>query len=176
MSQKSVSAISGSGKYLEFEVGDKLYAYHIRKVAEIMEYPEVESLPLSPNFVLGAINLRGSVIPIVDLAICLDRPTKAVTPKSCVIISDVEYQGSVYQVGNKVDLVTRVIDISGEQIEEAPDMAGQLEHRVLIGVAKLDNRLLTILNVDTLLTQAQLDWLKKSQLTDSSLSSELQES
>lgn len=175
MNQQSVSAISASEKYLEFEVGDKLYAYHIRKVAEIMEYPEVEPLPLAPDFVLGAINLRGSVIPIVDLATCLDRPTKAVTPKSCVIISDVEYQGVIYQVGVKVDLVTRVIDISSDQIEEAPDMAGQLEHRVLIGVAKLDNRLLTILNVDTLLTHAQIGWLKKSQLSEAAMSDELQE-
>ncbi|MBW3694741.1 purine-binding chemotaxis protein CheW [Vibrio sp. T187] len=164
MSQPNISAISDSGKYLEFEVANKLFAYHIRNVAEIMEYPEIESLPLSPDFVLGAINLRGSVIPIVDLAVCLGLPIQPVTAKSCVIISDVEYQGVVYQVGNKVDLVTRVIDISSAQIEKAPDLAGQLEHRVLIGVAKLDTRLLTILNVDKLLTEAQLHWLEKAEL------------
>ena len=155
-----------SEKYLEFKVDGKLFAYNINKVAEIMEFPEIESIPLSPGFLLGAINLRGNVIPIIDLAICLNRTSTPVTAKTCVVISDVDYQGTVYKVGNKVDIVTRVMDIETVQIDKAPDLAGQLEHRVLVGVAKLDNRLLSILNVDSLMTHAQLDWLKESQFCD----------
>ncbi|MGF1753473.1 chemotaxis protein CheW [Vibrio makurazakiensis] len=155
-------------KYLEFEVSGKQFAYHIRKVAEIMEYPDVEPLPLSPGFFLGAINLRGDVIPIVDIAICLGLESQPITKKTCVIISEIECQNTVYQVGNKVDLVTRVIDVSREQIDEAPDLAGQLEHRVLVGLAKLDSRLLTILNIDNLLSQAQLEWFEKQHTTEQS--------
>ena len=163
-----------SEKYLEFKVDGKLFAYNIKKVAEIMEFPEIESIPLSPEFLLGAINLRGNVIPIIDLAICLNRKSQPMTAKTCVVISDVDYQGTQYKVGNKVDIVTRVIDIETGQIDKAPDLAGQLDHRVLVGVAKLDNRLLSILNVDTLMTHAQLNWLKGSQISDEQHLAQLQ--
>ncbi|MEZ8823218.1 chemotaxis protein CheW [Vibrio amylolyticus] len=150
-------------KYLEFKVGSSLFAYPISKIKEIMEYPEVEPITGSPDYINGAMNLRGQLLPIFELSLCLGKETLSLGPKTCVVVTELEHNGQHYTVGNKVDLVTQVIDIDVSQLEPIPDLAGNLANPLLKGLAKLDTRLLTIIDVDQLLVSKQLSWLTKQQ-------------
>ncbi|MGF1720521.1 chemotaxis protein CheW [Vibrio kyushuensis] len=150
-------------KYLEFKVGSSLFAYPIAKIKEIMEYPQVEPITGAPNYIKGAMNLRGELLPIFELSLCLGKETLQVGPKTCVVVTELEHHGERFYIGNKVDLVTQVIDINDDQLEPVPDLAGNLANPLLKGLAKLDSRLLTIIDVDQLLHSAQWDWLSQHQ-------------
>ncbi|MGC9491433.1 chemotaxis protein CheW, partial [Vibrio genomosp. F10] len=152
-------------QYLEFKVGSGLFAYPISKIKEIMEYPLVEPISGAPNYINGAMNLRGQLLPIVELSQCLGKEALSIGPKTCVVVTEIEHQGVKYIVGNKVDLVTQVMEIDSRELEAIPDLAGSLTNPLLKGLAKLDNRLLTVLDVDNLLSQEQGQWLNKS-ITD----------
>ncbi|OIQ26800.1 MAG: chemotaxis protein CheW [Vibrio sp. MedPE-SWchi] len=150
-------------KYLEFKVGSSLFAYPISKIKEIMEYPQVEPITGAPDYINGAMNLRGQLLPIFELSQCLGKETLSLGPKTCVVVTELEHEGERYIIGNKVDLVTQVIDIDINQLDPIPDLAGNLTNPLLKGLAKLDARLLTIIDVDQLLASSQWKWLTKHQ-------------
>ncbi|WGW01581.1 chemotaxis protein CheW [Vibrio sp. YMD68] len=146
-------------KYLEFKLGASLFAYPISKIKEIMEYPQVEPISGAPHYINGAMNLRGQLLPIFELSLCLGKETMKPGPKTCVVVTELEHQGIKYTVGNKVDLVTQVIEIDASALEVIPDLAGSLSNPMIKGLAKLETRLLTILDVDKLLNRGQEEWL-----------------
>ncbi|RTZ16578.1 purine-binding chemotaxis protein CheW [Vibrio aquaticus] len=150
-------------KYLEFKVADKYFAYPIHSIREIIEYPNIEQISGAPQQLLGVMNLRGNLVVVFDIASCLGEPTTPVTTKTCVIVTEVLKENVVYVVANKVDLVRQVIDISQQEMEEVPKLGGHFESPMVQGVAKLDERLLTILNVERLLSHQQWSWLTEAQ-------------
>lgn len=146
-------------KYLEFLVGNKHFGYPIEKIREIMEYPRIEPLSGAPEQVLGVMNLRGSLVVVFDIAACLGEVSAEVSSKTCVIVTEVEQgeQGAI--VANKVDLVRQVMTIEPEQLEAIPVVYEQLESPLISAMAKLDARLLTILDIDKFLSKEQWQWL-----------------
>lgn len=146
-------------KYLEFKVADKYFAYPIHSIREIIEYPNIEPISGAPQQLLGVMNLRGNLVVVFDIASCLGEPTTTVTSKTCVIVTELFKEDSVYVVANKVDLVRQVIDISPQEMEEVPKLGGHFESPMVQGVAKLDERLLTILDVEQLLSHQHWSWV-----------------
>ncbi|WP_070965176.1 chemotaxis protein CheW [Vibrio sonorensis] len=146
-------------KFLEFKVADKYYAYPISSIREIMEFPNIESLSGAPDSVLGIMNLRGRLVIVLDLSCCLGHEYCPVGSKTCVIVTEVHHKGDSFVVANKVDLVRQVIDISSGDLEPVPELGGVMESPLIRGLAKLPDRLLTILDTDKLLSEQQWKWL-----------------
>ena len=149
-------------KHLEFKVANKYFAYPIALIREIMEYPQIESIAGAPSFILGVMNLRGRLVVVFDIAPLLSLPTVPVGAKTCVIVTEVKLDGDTYVIANKVDLVRQVVDVQAQQLETVPQLGGQLDTPLIKGVAKLDNRLLTVLNVNNLLSEELLNWVNHS--------------
>jgi len=146
-------------KYLEFKVAGKYFAYPIDRIREIMEYPQIEEISGSPVQLLGVMNLRGQLVVVFDIAACLGEEIRPVSTKTCVIVTEVVRDNQTYVIANKVDLVRQVIDVSSSDLEAIPELGGYLESLMVQGVAKLEQRLLTILNVDQLLSNRQWVWV-----------------
>ncbi|WP_047050031.1 chemotaxis protein CheW [Vibrio mexicanus] len=149
----------GHEKYLEFRLSDSYFAYPIARIREIMEYPDVEPIAGAPDHVKGAMNLRGQIIPVFDLALCIDKPYQPETPRTCVVITEARVNGKQYLLGNKVDMVSQVLDLEDSQLEPIPELPYSIESPLLKGIAKLNGRLLTILDIDKLLTQEYVQWV-----------------
>lgn len=142
-------------KYLEFAIADKNFAYPIERIVEIIEYPHVEPLTNTPSSVLGVMNLRGKLVVVFDVASCLSEESLPITSKTCVIVTEVRYQQQGYVIASKVDMVRQVVDVAMDELEQVPDLGGCLKSSIIKGVAKLDQRMLTILDVDRLLSATQ---------------------
>lgn len=153
--------MSQSEKYLVFDIGKRSYSLPISIVREIMEYVDVDPIPMVPGFITGAINLRGNVVPVLSLAVRLGQEQQPVTSRTCIVIVDVERSGEQMIIGLMVDIVSRVLDLNLDAIDEVPTLGGQLESRFVKGLAKSEERLLAILEVDELLTIREMDLLEE---------------
>ncbi len=164
--------MTNSEKFLEFKIGERLFAYPISKIKEIMEYPLVEAIPGANYHIRGAMNLRGSLVPVFELSLMVGEAAWDITVKTCVIVTEVKHAGHCYVIGNKVDVVTQVLDIDVTQLEPVPDLAGKIQSDLVLGIAKLDNRMLTVLDVDRLLGPEDQQWLNTAFSADDSTETE----
>lgn len=146
-------------KYLEFKVSGKYFAFPIEQIKEIMEYPLIEPLSGSPRQLLGLMNLRGNLVVVFDIAASLGQESYPVTNKTCVIVTEVVKGDEHFTIANKVDLVRQVVDVSDSELEAVPQLGGCIESPMVKGVAKLEERLLTVLDIDKLLSNQQWSWL-----------------
>ncbi|MCG7560942.1 MULTISPECIES: chemotaxis protein CheW [Pseudoalteromonas] len=147
-----VTAAYDLDKYLAFELNGASYSISISIVREIMEYIEVDKIPMAPDFIIGAINLRGLVIPVFDLSVRLNKPAQPNTNRTCIIVAECNYKAQNITVGLKVDMVTKVLDIPAHEIDQVPSIAGQFHSRFVYGLAKLTDNLMTILDITKILT------------------------
>jgi purine-binding chemotaxis protein CheW len=139
-------ATSLAGKYLTFFLADEEYGFEILKVHEIMGMLPITRVPRTPDAVRGVINLRGKVIPIVDLRVRF-RMTDDDVAATCIIV--VQVRGA--QIGVVVDRVSEVIDIAAADIEPAPEFGVDVDTRYLLGLAKADGRVRLLLDIDRVL-------------------------
>ncbi|HSW07174.1 chemotaxis protein CheW [Aquabacterium sp.] len=150
-------------QYLTFSLGDEVFAMHIRTVREIIQFGPVTTVPLMPNFVRGVINLRGAVVPVIDLQARFGRPTAGVGKKTCIVIFDAVRDGERVELGLLVDAVSEVIDIAAEQIEPPPAFGSSVRRDFIRGMGKLGQRFVIILEPDK-----ALDIDEMAQLCESS--------
>jgi purine-binding chemotaxis protein CheW len=138
-------------------VGDEEYGLEILRVKEVIRIREITRLPKAPRFVKGIINLRGDVIPIIDLRDRFGLEHKEYTVMTRVIVVDVE--GKL--VGMVVDAASQVVRIPSDQIEPPPPIVGGISAEYIKGVGKLDDRLVILLNIDRILTVEEKVELRK---------------
>lgn len=143
-------------QYLTFHVAGEEYAVAILRVKEIIEYGAVTKVPTMPEFVRGVINLRGSVVPVIDLASKLGLPLTAVTRWSCIVIVEVMLDGEETVVGVLVDAMGQVIEIPPKDIERPPAFGTRARAECLRGMGKLGGKFVMILDLDRVLGQAAL--------------------
>lgn len=139
-------------KYLTFLLPGKIYAVSIMKVKEIIEYGNVIDVPMMPDFINGAINLRGQVIPVIDLSVRLGGEAADVKRRSCIIVVDLSLAGRNMKVGLLVDAVSNVADFPESQIDEAPSFNGNINTDYIEGMGKTDDGFIILLNIDSLLS------------------------
>jgi purine-binding chemotaxis protein CheW len=143
-------------QYLTFVVGDEEYGVGILQAKEIIEYDTVTTVPNAPRFVRGVINLRGSVVPVVDLAVRFGRQPGAVTRRSCIVVVEVRHEGRATVVGIVADRVTQVAELGPDAVEPAPAFGTGGRTEWLIGLGRAGKRFLLLLDTDRLLADAEL--------------------
>lgn len=161
-SQQAVSAsgsahdeVSGEeeqSQYLTFMLGGEMFAMPILNVKEIIEYGSLTTVPMMPDFVRGVINLRGSVVPVVDLALRFGRKAGAITKRTCIVIVESEAEGEMQDVGVVVDSVSAVLEISRADVEQAPSFGAKIRSDFIRGIGKVAGKFVVILNADRVLS------------------------
>ena len=148
------------GKYLTFSLAEEEYGIGILKVKEIMGMMPITGVPQTPAFVKGVINLRGKVIPIVDLRLKFDLAEAEHDDRTCIIVVEVLGSSGQIQIGIVVDSVSEVMNIKGEDIEETPSFGAAQKTEYILGMAKIENRVKILLDIDCVLTKGELDSLE----------------
>jgi purine-binding chemotaxis protein CheW len=132
-------------QYLTFSLGDEVFAMDIRTVREIIQHAAMTVVPLMPNFVRGVINLRGAVVPVIDLQSRFGRATTVVGKKTCIVIFDASSEGEKLELGLMVDSVSEVIEIDPAQIEPPPQFGTSIQRDFIRGMGKVDGEFIVIL-------------------------------
>jgi purine-binding chemotaxis protein CheW len=132
-------------QYLTYSLGEEVFAMDIRAVREIIQYAAMTTVPLMPDFVRGVINLRGQVVPVIDLQSRLGRSTAQVGKKTCIIIFDASREGEKLELGLMVDAVSEVIEIADAHIEPAPQFGASIRRDFIRGMGKVDGEFIVIL-------------------------------
>lgn len=141
-----------SGQYLTLRLGDESYAIDIMRVQEIRSYEEPTKMANSPSFIKGVVNLRGVIVPIVDLRMKLNISKVEYNEFTVVIILNV--QGSV--IGAVVDAVSDVVTLDAKMIKPAPQFESAIDARFILGLAQVGERMLIVMNMEALLSNAEL--------------------
>jgi purine-binding chemotaxis protein CheW len=143
-------------QYLTFLLGDEECAINILKVKEIIEYAAVTAVPKAPTWARGVINLRGAVVPVVDLAAKFGLEQKPVSKTTCIVIVETRFEDQPVMMGVIADAVSQVVELSEEDIRPAPDFGTRVRMDYLLGMAQLDRKLALLLDVDKVLTIEEL--------------------
>ena len=148
LAERAPSVAAAATQFLTFALGDELFAMDIRTVREIVQYGPVSTVPLMPSFVRGVINLRGAVLPVIDLQARFSRPPAKVGKKTCIVIFDATRDGERVELGLLVDSVSAVIDIGADHVEPPPDFGSGVKRDFIRGIAKVADRFVIILEPD----------------------------
>lgn len=138
-------------QYLTFRLGEESYALGLLSVKEIIEYGGVTQVPMMPGFVRGVINLRGRVVPVIDLANRLRSESAAVTRRTCIVIVEVSNDGEPQDMGIIVDAVSQVVDIPPQSVEAGPSFGAKVRADFIAGMGKLDEGFVIMLDIDRVL-------------------------
>lgn len=151
-----------TGKYLTFTLSNEAYGIGILKVKEIIGMMPITAVPRTPVFVKGVVNLRGKVIPIVDLRLKFDMESKEYNDRTCIIVVEIDSHDQTILIGIVVDSVSEVLNIVEDQIEDPPEFGTKLDTDYIMGMAKTDDGVKILLNIDKVLSQEELTGLKKT--------------
>ena len=149
------------GKYLTFTLADDEYGIGILKIREIIGMMPITSVPQTPEFVKGVINLRGKVIPVVDLRLRFTMKAIAYSERTCIIVVEIEGQSGTVMIGIVVDSVSEVLNIKGEEIEDTPTFGAKLDTEFILGMAKMEGGVKILLDIDRVLSAADVNLLQK---------------
>jgi purine-binding chemotaxis protein CheW len=144
------------GKYLTFALGREEYGLEILKVREIIGYMDITAVPQTPGYVKGVINLRGQVIPVIDLRSKFGMEFAKTTEETCIIVVEISQNGRKRSTGIVVDRVSEVLDIAGEHIEGAPQFGSNVDTAFILGMGKVGESVKILLDIDRVLVDADL--------------------
>ena len=155
---QAVSAMADrEGKYLTFVLDKEEYGIGILKIKEIIGMMPVTPVPQTPDYVKGVINLRGKVIPVVDLRLRFVMDEIDYTERTCIIVVEIEGQAGIVLIGIVVDAVSEVLNIKGEEIEETPTFGTKLNTEYILGMAKMEGGVKILLDIDQILTNQEIE-------------------
>ena len=143
-------------QYLAFVLGGEAFAMEIRSIREVIQYGALTQVPLMPPFLRGVINLRGAVVPVLDLSVRFGRPPTEVVRRTCIVILEVERGDQAMVMGVIVDNVSEVLEIGASDIEPAPSFGSELRSEFLAGVAKVGGKFVILLDVNHVLSLDEL--------------------
>jgi purine-binding chemotaxis protein CheW len=146
-------------QYLTFMLNCEIFAIGILRIKEIIEYGNLTEVPRMPSFIRGVINLRGAVVPVIDLGSRFGKQASAVSRRTCIVIIEVEHDGAQQVVGVMVDAVNEVLDIPTTEIEPAPSFGAKIRADFIRGMGKVDGKFVIILNVDHVLSLDEMSSL-----------------
>lgn len=154
--------IDKGGKYLTFTLADEDYGIEILKVKEIIGMMPITTLPQTPDFVKGVVNLRGKVIPVVDLRLKFGMTCPDYTERTCIIVVEISGPSGSTMMGIVVDSVSEVVQIRGDDIEETPKFGAKLDTEYILGMAKTEGHVKILLDIDRVLTADELSLALKA--------------
>jgi len=144
----AVETITEITQYLTFKLEEELFALDIGKVREVLDFTSITKVPQTPDYMRGVINLRGSVVPVVDLRLKFGMGLAEKTVNTCIIIAEVELDGEKVVMGAMADAVQEVLDLEPDQIEPAPRIGTKLNTEFIKGMGKHAEQFIIILDID----------------------------
>jgi len=156
LDKSSKAMLDKEGKYLTFALGPEEYGLEILKVREIIGYMEITAVPQTPAHVKGVINLRGQVIPVIDLRSKFGMNTTEVTEETCIIVVEISQSARKFQTGIVVDHVQEVLDIDGQDIEDSPQFGASVDTSFIMGMGKIGDTVKILLDIDKVLAGEEL--------------------
>jgi purine-binding chemotaxis protein CheW len=154
-------SITETTQYLTFMLDDELFAVDIGMVREVLDFTSITKIPQTPDYMRGVINLRGRVVPVVDLRLKFGQPRAEKTVNTCVIIVEVEMDGKKVVLGAMADAVQEVLDLEPDLIEPPPRIGTKLNFDFIRGMGKHADRFIIILDIDKVFTMEELELVQE---------------
>jgi purine-binding chemotaxis protein CheW len=151
-----------TNQYLAFNLEKEIFAFDISKVREVLEYTDVTKVPQTPDMMKGVINLRGSVVPVIDMRIKFNMSETEKTVNTVIIIIEIELDGTSTMIGALVDSVQEVIDLDSEQIEPPPKIGTKLNTEFIKGMGKQNDQFLIILDIEKVFSVEELEFVQQT--------------
>jgi purine-binding chemotaxis protein CheW len=158
----AVKEITEVRQYLTFKLGEEVFGLDVSKVREILEFTSITKVPRTPGFMRGVINLRGGVVPVVDMRVKFGMSATEKTVNTCIIVAEVELDGDTTVLGALVDSVQEVFELEPSQIEPAPRIGTKLNTEFIKGMGKRDERFIILLDVDKAFSAEELSLVRDS--------------
>jgi len=152
----SVTGITETTQYLTFKLADEVFALDISKVREVLDFTAVTKVPRTPEFMRGVINLRGNVVPVVDMRLKFGMTKTEKTVNTCIIIVEISLDGDTTILGALADAVQEVLDLEPDKIEPAPKIGTRLRTDFIKGMGKRDEQFIIILDIDKVFSVDEL--------------------
>ena len=152
----SVNEITEIRQYLTFKLGNEVFGIDVAKVREVLDFTTITEIPRTPDFMSGVINLRGSVVPVVDLRLCFQMSKTERTRNTCIVVVEVMLDGEATVIGALADSVEEVIDLEPEQIQPAPRIGAQIRTDFIKGMGKRETQFIMILDIDRVFSAEEL--------------------
>lgn len=162
--QKKAQSVEVIKQYLTFRIGNENYGLELSQTREIIEYSGITEVPLMPNFLRGVINLRGEVVPVIDLAVRLGRKSIEVQKRTCIIVVELQNNEQNHVLGLLADSVSEVIEMNDENIEDAPSFGANIRADFIQGIAKREDEFVVLLDANNALSIRELAHLVEAQL------------
>jgi len=147
---------TNSEQYVTFSLADELFGLEVSRTREILSMTPVTKVPQTPDYLLGVINLRGQVVPVVDMRLKLGLPAGEETEDTCIIVVEVQVDGEAIVVGALADGVREVLEIRDDQIEPPPRLGTRLNIEFITGMGKVDEQFMILLNIDRVFSSDEL--------------------
>ncbi|MDH3998432.1 MAG: chemotaxis protein CheW [Desulfuromonadales bacterium] len=160
--------LASSQQYVTFSLGRELYGVEVTRTREILSLTPVTKVPQTPDYLLGVINLRGQVVPVVDLRLKLGLVAQGETEDSCIIVIEVQIEDQAIIVGARADAVREVLDLATDCIEPPPQLGTRLNTAFINGMGKLDDQFLILLNIDRIFNTDELSLVQDISDSESS--------
>ena len=162
MDQAVKAMADKEGKYLTFSLANEEYGIGILKIKEIIGMMSITTVPRTPEFMKGVINLRGKVIPVIDLRLRFKMEPMDYTDRTCIIVVEIGTQAGTVQIGAVVDSVSEVLNVVGNDIEETPSFGTKLDTGYILGMAKMEGGVKILLDIDKVLNDEEIATLEKA--------------
>lgn len=162
-SEETAETIADINQYLTFTLGDEVFALNIGKVREVLDYLTITKVPRMPEFLCGVINLRGNVVPVIDLRYKLGMGAIKQSVDTCIVIVEIMIDDEMIYMGALADSVKEVIALESGQISPPPKLGIKINNEFIRGMGKQDEKFLMILDIDKVLTTEELDIVQKTE-------------
>ncbi len=153
----AAATISDTRQYLTFKLGEEVFALQVANVREILEFIPITKVPRTPDFMTGVINLRGSVVPVMDMRLKFGMSETEKTVNTCIIVVEVNIDGEKAMIGALVDSVQEVFELEAQQIEPPPRLGLGMKSEFIEGMGKRDSGFVIILEIDKVFSMEELD-------------------
>lgn len=164
---QAASPSAARNQYLAFGLGGEAFAMEIRFVKEVIQFEDLTDVPLMPSFIRGVINLRGAVVPVLDLSVRFGRPVSEVSRRTCVVILEVPKGEGVAVIGVIVDNVSEVLELAQSEIEPAPSFGNDIRSEFICGVGKTGGKFVILLDVKHVLSLDEISALTRTDSQES---------
>ena len=145
-----------SNSYLTFKVGEEEFGAHVSQVLNILEMTKITEVPKTPDYMKGVINLRGTVLPIIDTRLKFGLPEAEYTSNTCIVVMDLDFNGDTVHIGAIVDEVLSVVEIEEGQIEPPPSIGNRYKSDFIHGMAKVEENFVMLLDMQQILSNTEL--------------------
>ncbi|HCL56414.1 MAG TPA: chemotaxis protein CheW [Spirochaetia bacterium] len=163
--QEAADKIQEVKQYLTFTISDEVFAFDVLKIKEVLEVSKITKVPKTPKFMIGVINLRGSVVSVIDLRLKFDMEVKGFTVDSSIIIVEVQYEGELMTIGVLVDAVKEVVKLEAHELEAPPKFGMNLNSDIISAIGKKGDLFIIILDIQNLFSEKELSFSKQEDIS-----------